>query len=529
MIPLLPSLGGTGSARDGQFAQAWSGRASTLFGVLLVLLTPLATLAVLGEPRYPEGEELAFLGSAYGLYAQAVLTSGSGVLSSLADGRALVPAASPAPLYPAFLAGMMAVDHSFLQATECILRHRNGLLTSPCVPDYGAVLWVQAGFLSIALLVIFSAGWVLTRNVWTSFLASGLAAFSSTYADLAGFFGPDVMAVPLLSLACLLLVLAARYGGAGRWLACGLVIGCLPLVLASSRFVLAVVLFLVFCSWLFGRPQIAGIPPGEWLKRSWRGALLATFSLLLGYLVVVGPWMGRNLALFGEAAVTKGMQVHTLEPRLAYNRMNGGEWAVAFIYWLPDFGDSLAERLFEPGLHRRLDIGAPDGFYRRGREIVEYDVELAGVPPLRPRADYLLEQELVGNFWKHVFVTLPLTWRGLFVAKYWSLVTFVALAIVMAVAVRRRWDSFLLFATPPCGLLLINAFVSVNLPQQNFGMIAPSALAMAIAMTWICFAVRRRLTAAVPKHEDVRENGRAQLTADPSDGQRQSNAHRKAS
>ena len=477
------------------------------------MATPFIVHDLLGEPNYPAGEELAVLGSGYGLYAQGVLTNGHAVWSAVAEGKTLLPTASRAPLYPVFLAAVMALDPTFLETTECILRYRDALPASPCTPDYGSLPWFQAGFASIALLAVFVAGYLLTGSILTAFLASGFAAMSSTYMGLVDAFAPVVLAVPLLTVSCILLFLAARHGGAGRWLSCGLVVGLLPLTLAPLRFVPIIVLFVILCSWLFGRPQIAGIPPGEWLRRSWRGALLAAIPLVLGYLVIVGPWLGRNFALFGDPVVTRGADLRMLEPRLAYNRMTGGEWAVAFVYWLPDFGDSLAERLFDPSLHRRLDIGAPDGFYNRGRDIIDDDVELAGVPPLRPRADYILEQELVGNLWKHVFVTLPLVWRGLFVAKYWSLVTFVALAVVTVVVVRRRWDGFLFFALPPIGLLLFNAFLTINLPQQNFGMIAPSALAMAVVTAWVGKRLRLRLTGDPPSASDTRESASAQIAA----------------
>ncbi len=461
--------------------------------VLLAVAVPFILQALSTAPRAPNDVELGYLGTAYGIHETSVVGEGRDVARRIAQGGVPRPSMAVDPLYPGFLAGVMALDADLRGTVACLLKAREAAPATPCFLDYGSLPWLQSGLAALTVALVAFAGRMLSGSLAVAGLAGLLAGVSSTYLRMADRFQPDVLIAPLLAALAVLLVMAARNGGIGRWFACGLLVGALALVAAPYRYLVGLIGLLLFSAWLFGWPRLVGLPPGQWLGAALRGALLAAVPLVVGFALVVGPWIGRNLAQFQTPALTSGLGFETLAPRFAYNRMSAAEWAVAFVYWLPDVGDDLVRRLFEPDLHRRLDLGTSDGFYQKGREIVSSDAKLAGVPPLRSKTDYLVEQELLGNVWRHLLVTLPLAWRGFFIAKYWSLAAAGAMAAVAWFALRRRRDEILLFMLPPLGMLFFFAFTSINLPNGNPGLIAPGAVSMAMALAWTWSRLRTRL------------------------------------
>ena len=81
---------------------------------------------------------------------------------------------------------------------------------------------------------------------------------------------------------------------------------------------------------------------------------------------------------------------------------------------------------------------------------------------------YVVKNLLLGNFWKHVAVTLPLAVKGAWVGKYFALSGVVLLPLAVALHFRgRKGFYFLMFALPSGIMLWFHAFVSVSIRRYN--------------------------------------------------------------
>ncbi len=135
---------------------------------------------------------------------------------------------------------------------------------------------------------------------------------------------------------------------------------------------------------------------------------------------IVAPWMIRNVWQFGDPAPSKGYAELVLIHRLSYNQMSWAEWGVSWIYWLPDFGDELAQRLFAPQLWERLGWNHPMSYYLDGASGAFYQSILQEARSDSAVMPLLMRQYLLGDIFKHVMVSLPLSMRGMGLANYLS-------------------------------------------------------------------------------------------------------------
>ena len=436
-----------------------------------VLAALLAALIVVhlaqNRPRFPVYDEVYYLGVAHAIHAFGVF----GVFGD--DGaidRAPAPGMAVSPLQPAFLAGLMALDPTFEDTVDCVLRNQPDPAAAGCRPDYGAAVWVQLGIAAVALALVWVSALVLAGRAGTAHAAAALVLASGVYTGFADHFLTEILSLPLLTGFSLLLALAFRDGDGRAIGAAGLTLGLLALVRPSYAYLVPLVALLL------AGALVAGWPPLPSRRTVLRlAALFAT-----GYLVAVGPWLARNMILFDTPTLTRGYAGSALGPRVAYNDMTAAEWAGAFLYWLPDFGDGWAGALLPPSAYARLDLENPEGYYRQAaRRLAERH------GPLGPDAMFaaMIREDVLGNLPKHVAVTLPLAWRGAFVADYWSLATLPLLLAMFAGGLRRRRTEFVLFCLPAFFMLGFHAFTTINIARYNVGLVAVSAVAAAVTLT----------------------------------------------
>jgi 4-amino-4-deoxy-L-arabinose transferase-like glycosyltransferase len=208
-----------------------------------------------------------------------------------------------------------------------------------------------------------------------------------------------------------------------------------------------------------------------------RGLVLACLLFALAYGAVVAPWMMRNKALTDRFAVTTGYAGDILSQRVAYNRMTWPEWGAAFVYWLPDVGDSLAQNLFAKSTYHKLSWD--EGSYYSTDAPALYRTYAKQVSSPNEIVPYILRTEILAQPVKHALVTLPLAFRAIFIAKYWGiagLVCFIALAVHR---VRRNDYTILLLSLPVWFMVVFHALVSVSIPRYNLALIPFYAYAMA--------------------------------------------------
>jgi hypothetical protein len=198
--------------------------------------------------------------------------------------------------------------------------------------------------------------------------------------------------------------------------------------------------------------------------------------------LILAPWTARNLAVFGDPSITAGYGGFILVQRVAYNAMSWSEWAVAFVYWLPDFGDSLAKALFPVELYRRLEFSDPSSFYAIGNNaLMSETLEAAGGRDAH--LPYLLKKYVLGDLFTHIIVTVPITLRGIWAGKYLALAGVVMMFPVARHLMHKRRllpFGFLVFS---CFFMAgLHGFVSVNVVRYNIPMLALYASVVGIVV-----------------------------------------------
>ena len=347
-----------------------------------------------------------------------------------------------APLYPAFLAFVFDANNIAPGDLRCYLHRTN----KPCNhAALTAVLNAQVWFVAAGLVGIWLTGWLLLgrRGAWT---AAAMALLSGQLTGFANQLLTENFSILLCAWLTLLLLLARD--GRARWQGLlGLVLG--ALTLNRPEFA-----YLGYAFIALGWVSVAA-------RSGRRRAMLRAAALTLGFVLVCGPWMWRNADHFGDPALTESYGGRILAQRVRYNQMSTRELAVAFVYWLPDFGDSLAERLFPPEAYVKLSFG-PGTYYITGLPYHDAVADRVGGEQHVTRT--LLIEDVFGHPIKHAAVTLALAWRAVFVGKLWGLTALLAFvaALVLRPDIRPAFASL---SAPAWYMLLFYAAVSVSIPR----------------------------------------------------------------
>ncbi len=448
-------------------------RAHLIAAILIASLITVFQVAK-REPTMPLADAHGYASIAYDIHRFGIFTDGSEVKPW--------PPAEPrhgtfvGPLYPALVAGLIALEPSAADALECVLVHREKAVEAGCPTVFGLIVPGQTVLAIVSAVLVFAAAWIVCRSLPCAWLAMLLALATGEYAYYARQFLTENLTFPLITAASILMVLAWRREAPLLALAAGVALGLAALVRPSFAYLA----YATAAAAAIALPLARGTRPSR--------ATAMVLALAFGYAAAVAPWIVRNWVEFGIADITSGYSGHTLAQRVAYNAMTWPEWLVAFVYWLPDFGDSLATALFDEHLYRRLSFDHPESFYRHAATTL-YREALAAAGSPGALAGYLIDTHVLADPMKHLAVTLALAWRGVWVAKYWGLVTVACFVPAAVVAVRRRWWEFLVLAFPAWFMLGFHAFVSVNVVRYNLILIP----CLATAAGWVLTNASRRL------------------------------------
>lgn len=398
------------------------------------------------EPRF---DAVRYLNYALNVYEYSVFgLSRTGAAGEPSPGR------GNTPLYPAFLASVFHLDATPVDELRCFIDNSE----AGCAHRFEAVRAAQLALAVASLSCIWLAGWMVAGGAvgaWTAALFAVLSGQLSYYAN-------TLLTENLSILLCAVMTLAICKGvhGRQRWyFAIGACAGLL--VMARPEFI------------YFAYALIAFVTVRALVMRSapvWRQGVLVVIAVS----IIVSPWLVRNRLVFGDAALTEAYAGQTLAQRVAYNRMSTTELVTAFVYWFPDFGDTLAKRMFPASAYAKLDFGpasyAHDGIALHG-ELAER---------IGARGDVLrtlIAEEVVQHPFKHALVTLALAWRGIFVAKLWGVA---GLAAFLGVIVMRypQWRVLALASAPAWFMLVLYAAVSVSIPRYSVCFIPVFSLAL---------------------------------------------------
>ncbi len=383
-----------------------------------------------------------------------------------------------APLYPWVVAQLMKRDGALRDTLRCSVTRR-GAKAAPCPHVFQTLVYAQTALLMLALTLLWATAYVWTARplcAWAAWLAALGAGIVPEYAPVVL---TEALILPLGGLFIFALALyIKRYGTAWPLLLAGLALGLLALTRPSFWYLLLA---------SFGFSVLLAMVPR---RRSTAAALLLMCAMGGA---VTGPWLVRNQVQFDRLALSGGdYGGRSLMQRLAYNDMTLTEFGAAFIYWLPDWGDTLARAVLPPSSYVRLGWDDQRSFYRQGVARMRADMR-AGV--VKSEVDTLLRNEVLSHPIRHARATLALAWRGIFIGKTWGLVAWLCAAAALWRGWRTRNTDYLLLCLPALFLCLFQAAVSVSIPRYNLLFLPPLALAMGMQLERI--APRRRPRAKV--------------------------------
>ncbi len=115
-------------------------------------------------------------------------------------------------------------------------------------------------------------------------------------------------------------------------------------------------------------------------------------SVVIIYILCISLWLSRNYFQFDKVFITEGYSAEILVQRVAYNEMSLKEGAISFIYWFPDFGDSLAIRLFNKSSYERLGFGS-ESYYVYGNTALRD--RIINEVKMHEMTGYLLKNEIL--------------------------------------------------------------------------------------------------------------------------------------
>ncbi|MGR8918434.1 MAG: hypothetical protein ACU85V_02355 [Gammaproteobacteria bacterium] len=429
------------------------GRADLGLLVLVLVLTAVAWRVFVAAPAAPEADARRYLA-----YSASLL--GAGVFGL--DPERPTPGRANTPLYPAFVAAVLELRGFHLDALRCHLeRGRDDCSAVPidAVVDAQAVVLA----LSLAGIWLLAFGLLGRRGAW---LALAFALVSGQPGYFAERLLTENFSILLMAWLGVLMLFGRASPGRMRYpLGTGLLLGALALNRPEFLYLAGAFLAVAAVRALAGAER----------RSAGRYALL----LALGVALVCAPWMARNALEFGSPALTASYGGRILAQRVRYNQMGAEELGVAFVYWLPDFGDSLAAALFAPATYARLDF-SPGSYYSEGRAFHDEVAAQAGGEAFVVRTllvDHVLSQPL----W-HAATTAALAWRAVFVGKLWGLLALLAFGLALV----RGWPSrgALFRISLPCWFMLaFYAAVSVSVPRYAVCFVPVFSVALAALLT----------------------------------------------
>lgn len=441
--------------------------AAPLAAALIVIL---AQVAWKGE-KIPEADEFFYLTIADDLNRHGVFTDGP----SARDGGAAAPGRLGAPTYPLLVHLVSQADPALEEAVACHVADQQATRRT-CGGSFHALTLVQILSAGVQAFCVFCIAWVLSGSPLVSWLALGLALATGEFGYYAWTYLTENTALLGFYAFLALLVSGAATGRARYYAAAGAALG----FAALSRHAYLYLLYAAPVALALAARLPARCRPRVTLGQA---GLLAVAGA-----GVLAPWMVRNLLLFGDPALSAGYGQVALAQRLSYNAMSWQEWAVAWVYWIPKFGERIAALLFSPDLYARLGWEGPRAFYVTAGEFFRQTLDEAGGPDRH--LSHLVRHYLLGDFLKHAMVTLPLTYRGIWVGSYLSVLGVILLVPVSRhLATRRALPPFLALVAPLLFMALLHGFVSVNVGRYNLPLIALYAFVTAY---WIGRLAERR-------------------------------------
>lgn len=400
----------------------------------------------------PVADEFGYIAIVSDLNQTGIFTNGGLYVRNMD----IKPGAFFAPAYPYFVHLVSQFSESTKETIECYATSKSNNKDGKCHPaGLKHLIWSQIVLAALSATIIFYTILMLCEKRSVAWLALVLILVDKSHVEYARHFLTENLAFFFFYLFGFLLVYAIKAKNNAAWILAGIALGLCALARPTYY-------YLIF----FMPPVIAAFYYFS-EKRIKRQTLYPAVYFCLGAFLFIFPWMTRNLIHFDQFTLTNGYASFILVQRVAYNLMNWSEWGASFIYWLPDFGDSLAPKIFGESMVEKLSWYHPESYYYYGNtELRNITLQQAGGQD--QHLSFLLKEYVLGDLFKHIMVTFTIAIRGMWVGKYIGLVGFLFLIPLCFIFKNKKLlGQFFVFAFPAFFILGLNGFVSVNVPRYN--------------------------------------------------------------
>jgi hypothetical protein len=403
-----------------------------------------------------------------------------------------------APGYPFLVLVAIKIDPRFATAVRCSVEANNGERDgSTCEPYAVPIRIIHALLLALGVLAIALTAEIIAEGRLAFWLAGALATLSlAAEAEIFSYVMTEALTFSLYSLFALVLVVAWTRQRVCYFILSGLLLGGVCLTRLSFMVVFPVAAGLTLLS-------------ARFIPRAGSGRLASLARVLaftISFAIVLAGWATRNAVSVGKLGLSEEYSSAVLIERFAYNTMTPWEFVMAFPYCTPGIGDLTFDLVYGTDSMHRFVFHTPGSFFHAGRE--RRDTLVREHRRLDPLIGRIVREEMAAKWWRHLLVSVPLAWCGMWVGWLWALLTIplFGYACVSSTLTRDRepgragWGRplLLLYATPAVVMLGLHAAVANHDTRYNLILIGPFTVGAAAVMSARMANVRWRSQALAP-------------------------------
>ena len=396
-----------------------------------------------------------------------------------------------APGYPLLVLAAMRLDPRFAAAVKCSIEANNGHRDKSTCEVYATPMRIiHALLLALGVLAVAVAAEIIAGN-WVAFWLAGTLATASlaAEAEIFSYVMTEALTFSLYSAFALVLVLAWTRQRLRYFMFSGVLLGAVCLTRLSFM-----VLFPVVASLILLNARLVSARP-----KSITAHLVA---FMAAFAIVLGGWALRNAVSVGKLGLSEEYGSAVLIERFAYNSMTPWEFALAFPYCTPGIGDLAFDQVYGRDSMHRFVFHTTDSFFHAGR--VRRDTLVKERGRLDPLIGGIIREEMGANWWRHLLVSVPLAWCGMWVGWLWALLTIPLFAYACAVPSptfrgKRGRGHLLLYAAPAVAMLGLHAAIANHYTRYNLILIGPLAAGAASVMSAWLAGGRWRSQALAPE------------------------------
>jgi hypothetical protein len=162
-----------------------------------------------------------------------------------------------------------------------------------------------------------------------------------------------------------------------------------------------------------------------------------------------------------------------------FNDMTTSEMMLAFPYCTPGIGGLAFDQLYGKDSMHRFVYHTRDSFFHLGRGRRDTLVKEYG--RLDPLIAGIVLDEMRRNWWRHLLVSIPLGWCGMWVGWLWSLLLVPLFGCACMRSARQSRPLLLLYTAPAAVMLCFHAVAANQSTRYNLILIGP----FSVGAAWI--------------------------------------------